>query len=116
MPASQFNVKVEQGATYILTITYKNSAGVPVDLTGYSAVMQFRDAETGRMFLSASSDDGAITLNTVGVIAVRINHARTKQIGAVGQGEYDLFLHYPGDTQVDKLLFGDVEIDYAVTK
>jgi len=41
--AQTYNIHVDQGSTYTLTVTYTTSAaGVNVDLTGYEARMQVR--------------------------------------------------------------------------
>ena len=37
---NQFNIDVKQGATFQLTITWKDSAGTAIDLTGYTARAQ----------------------------------------------------------------------------
>ena len=42
MAAGKYHLIIEQGATLNLEIQYKDSAGTPVDLTGYSGKMQIR--------------------------------------------------------------------------
>lgn len=37
MPASQYNFSIEQGSSFRLSITYKDSDQNPIDLTGYCA-------------------------------------------------------------------------------
>jgi len=39
---NQFNIDVKQGATFQLTITWNDSAGTPINLTGYTARAQAR--------------------------------------------------------------------------
>jgi len=40
--AQTYNIHVDQGSTYTLTVTYTTAAGAGVDLTGYEARMQVR--------------------------------------------------------------------------
>jgi len=42
MAAGKYNLLIEQGATYQVEIQYKDSAGVAVDLTGYSGKLHTR--------------------------------------------------------------------------
>lgn len=114
MTARKFDTDVEQGATYILKLTYKDGTGALLDLTGHSVQMQIRESVGGRILASASTANGRITVNNVGVIFVKIPptaFADTKHT----RGVYDLFLTYPDGT-VDKLIYGDVTIKPAVTR
>jgi hypothetical protein len=42
MPAAQYDFTVEQGTTVVKAFIWKDSEGVPVDLTGYTARMHLR--------------------------------------------------------------------------
>lgn len=57
------DVTIEQGGVLDETFLLKSN-GVPVDLTGYSAVMTVLD-NTGAVVHTASSDNGQITINGV---------------------------------------------------
>ncbi len=62
MAAALYDITIEQGAQFVLPLTWttRNADGTPgdpVDLTGYTAKMQIRDAE-GTVLVDLSTDDG----------------------------------------------------------
>lgn len=115
MTARKYDISIEQGATFLMTLTYKNAAGVPINLTGYGATMQVREAVAQRVFASASTGNGRITVNGSGQIAISVAASETAAI-EVTRGVYDLFLQAPGGNPVEKLLYGDVIINPSVTR
>lgn len=115
MTARKFDISIEQGATFVMTLTYKDDTGTPIDLTGYKVEMQVRDKVGGRIFMSANTANGRITVNTVGQIMVRVPHTETREIQLV-YGVYDLFLHNATDDFVEKLVFGDAIVGPSVTR
>ena len=42
MTAGIYNATIDQGATWSVTVTYTDSTGAPINLTGYTAAMQVR--------------------------------------------------------------------------
>lgn len=44
MAAGKYSFTIEQGSTVEIPLVYKDSAGVPVNLTQYSSKMQIRDS------------------------------------------------------------------------
>ena len=42
MTAGIYNATIDQGATWSVTVTYTDSNGAPINLTGYTAAMQVR--------------------------------------------------------------------------
>jgi hypothetical protein len=40
--ASVYNTTIDQGADWYVNFTYQDSAGVAINLTGYTAAMQLR--------------------------------------------------------------------------
>ncbi len=44
MAAGKYSFLIEQGATLSFELQYKDSAGTPIDLTGYIARMQIRSS------------------------------------------------------------------------
>ena len=57
--AQTYNIHVDQGATYSLTINYVNSAGVAIDLTGYDARMQVRETVSSTTVLATYTTPAA---------------------------------------------------------
>jgi hypothetical protein len=115
MTARKYDIAIDQGATFELAMVYKDAAGVVVNLTGYTVAMQIRASVGGKMFASATTANGRITVNASGNIAIAIPAAETANIN-VEQAVYDLFLHAPGGDPVKKLLYGDAVVNPSVTR
>lgn len=64
MPATNYNIQIEQGIPYSQEFIVKNADGSNKDLTGYTARMQFRVAYSSESpSLEATSANGKIVLN-----------------------------------------------------
>lgn len=114
MPAAQYDITIEQGATWTLELVWK-SGGVPVPLAGYTARMQVRKSHSAADALLSLSTGAGITLGPAdGAIACV---ALAEQTAAINSrtGVYDLELVAPGGA-VTRLLQGTVTIDPQVTR
>lgn len=117
MAAGRHRIKCEQGATFRLVATYKDSTGDPVDLTDCSARMQVRrstDSDAVLLDLTSEGVDAAIALGAGGQILVTVGAENTAELPA-GRFVYDLELISAG-LEVDRLLEGDFVVDPEVTK
>ena len=116
MAAAKYDIILEEGATFQLTLTWKDSADTPVNLTGYSAAMQVRRYITAdTALLDVSSVGGEITLGgAAGTIEVVIPAAETADLTGE-QAVYDLEVT-DGSGIVTRLLYGDCEIRREVTR
>ncbi|CAB4130887.1 hypothetical protein UFOVP121_42 [uncultured Caudovirales phage] len=116
MPAAIYDITIEQGATFTLSLVWKDSAGTPIDLTGWQARMQVRPAyHSDVVFLSLSSPSGGITLGgTAGTIEVVGSAAATAAIDG-RKAVYDIELVAPGGA-VTRLLQGAAVISPEVTR
>jgi hypothetical protein len=114
--ASTYNLLIEQGATFTLSLVWRDSEGDAVDLTGYSARMQVRPSVTSEdVLLTLDSDGNGITLGgNTGAVAVLATAAQTELIAAK-RGVYDLELE-AADGTVTRLLQGAVTISPEVTR
>ena len=120
MPATNYDIIIEQGATFTLQLVYKTSAGVAVDLTGYSARMQVRESYPAASpllsFTSAAS--GGITLGgAAGTILIEASDETTAAIDTRQTiwGVYDLEL-VPPDGKALRLLEGAAQIRPEATR
>ena len=115
MTARKYDIEVEQGATFVLKLTYKDGSGLPISLIGYSAQMQVRESVGGRILAQGSTADTRITVDALGVILIKIPHT---DIAATAQqrGVYDLFLQSPDASLRTKLLYGGVTFTQSVTR
>ena len=61
--ADNYKISIDQGATYSLALTYKDSAGAAINLTGYTAAMQIRSSyESTTTVLSLTSSAGIVII------------------------------------------------------
>lgn len=117
MPAKKLDITIEQGATFVMNLTWKNPAGSPVNLTGYTAKMQARlkYSDTAAL-VTFSTTDGTITLGgaagTVAVSGLATMSGITKPV----IGVYDLELTETSTGKVTRLLQGRAFISPEVTK
>ena len=115
MAAADYNLLIEQGATFELSIIWKDDNDTPIDISGYSARMQIRKTYDSDPVISLTNDsDGGIVLGGVaGTIAITIDADTTDDIEIL-RGRYDLELEFNG--VVTRLLQGIVNISREVTK
>jgi hypothetical protein len=109
------DIVIEQGATFSLPVVWKDSAGDPIDLTGWSARMQIRKSKRATDVLhEATSTGGDIVLgDAAGTIVVTIEATDTAAF-TWKRGVYDLELI--DGTTVYRLLEGAVEVSPEVTR
>lgn len=90
MPAANLDLIIQQGETWARTLTWKNPAGTPYDLTGYTARMQIRltaDSASPVIELNTSptGSQGSITLGgALGTIALLLSAALTAGMSFTG--------------------------------
>lgn len=115
MTARKFDIEIEQGATFKMDLTYRNTLGALVDLSLHDAYMQVRERVGAPVLCSMTVENGRIVLTSTGDIRVRIPASETSKIG-VERCVYDLFLVAPAAAEVDKLLYGDAAVALSVTR
>ena len=113
MPAANYDILIEQGATYRQDFVWKDSAGDPIDLSTYTARMQVRKLKTEELLLNLAEGTG-ITLGNDGSIEVEVSATVTETLPVVC-GRYDLELE-DSNGIVTRLLQGDVTISAEVTR
>ena len=112
MSASTYDITIEQGATFSLLITYRDTAGALVDLTGYTAKMDIRTAVGGSLIKTISTASGGITLGgAAGTITLAISATDTAAI--TSNGVYDLEL--TSGSTVTRLIQGGMTLSREVT-
>ena len=120
--ANQYNIVVEQGATFSLTITYKDSDGAAIDLTDTDARMEIRQEYTSASALvtltsaagGSGNTSGILTGGTAGTIVVVISDTETKALTAPATNVYDLEL-VTADGAVTRLIEGKATVSPGVT-
>lgn len=115
MTAANYNLTIEQGATWSLPITWTDQNNNPINLTNYTASMQIRSAIGGTVFASLNTTNGYVSLGgTAGTITLTLPPSVTSNMPPTTGGVYDLFLSTSGGT-VTRLLTGTVTVVAAVT-
>lgn len=101
MPAGKLKLPpIEKGATYRHTLIWKDSANVPINLTGCTAKLQARaDTSSTTVLVELSTSNSRIILTPLeGKIELYISDEDTTTIQGLG-AVYDLEIYHPnGDT------------------
>jgi hypothetical protein len=113
--AGTYNMIADQGATFDRVITWKDSNGAVINLTGYTAKMQVRTAtDATTSLIELSTTNGRITLGgALGTITLNVAAADMNFAGGVYQ--YDLELT-SGAGVVTRLIMGSFTMRAEVTK
>jgi hypothetical protein len=99
-----------------LTVTWKDSAGTAINLTGYSARMQVRETYSSTSTIVSLTNGSGITLGgAAGTIAIAISATTTAALTAPFSGVYDLELVSAGGV-VTRLLQGAATVSPEVTR
>jgi hypothetical protein len=126
MSAGRFDITLEQGSTFDLPLRYRAPSGTAVDLTGYTARMQVREAPASSVFVefnSALTANGFILLNgsaedredgANGNVRVFMTAANTAALPRFA-GRYDLELD-DGTGYVIRLLEGQFRVEPEITR
>jgi hypothetical protein len=116
MSASRYDITIEAGATFSLQVTWKDPAGNPIDLSGYSARMKVKSAFGGTTYFSLTHASGIVLGGVAGTIGVTISATATAT--AIGSSPvtavYDLELESGGGT-VTRLIEGKAFLKPEVT-
>ena len=112
MAAANYDLTIDQGSTFVIDITVKESGSVK-DLTGYSARAQMRSTKTAATV--AASFSCSIPIPTNGIVKMELP-ATTSSAMQAGLFFYDLEIHTAGDAIVKRLIEGKVTLNQEVTR
>lgn len=114
MLAGQYDITVEQGSTFSLTLTYKDQRGYVIDLTDHTARMQLRPSVgSSTIALELTTANGRIAIDGAqGKITLQIG--ATDTAGLSGTGVYDLEL--VNGAVVQRILEGTYSVSPEVTR
>lgn len=128
MAAGAYNIVIEQGVSYGLSILYADSGNIPIDLVAFSCARMQWDVNNGQsyQFITTNTNDSLYyfsleTPTDSGIISFKIPASITAGYDFT-TANYDLELEsisdfYPsGGPQVIRLLQGTVSILPEITK
>ena len=115
-PAGTYNITADQGATFTRQLTWKDSAGSAVNLTGYTARMQLRSSidASGAAVLDLTTENNRIVLGgTAGTIDLSVS---ASTMGSVSPATYVYDLEMVSGLVVTRLVQGTFEVRGEVTR
>ena len=116
MSAAIYNATIDQGATWTLEVVYKNEAGTPINLTGYTAALQIRQNyyDTTALITLTSPSNGIVITGATGKINITMTNVQT---GGLDEGfyVYDLEITSSGGI-VTRLIQGQFTVSPEVTR
>lgn len=107
-----YDLTIVQGATLDLLLTYKDSAGVVINLTGYTARLKIRTAVAGTEVVSLTEADGLVLGGAAGTIRIQRSATQTAAY-TFTRGVYDLELI--SGAVVSRIIEGNVLVRLEVT-
>lgn len=105
----KYDITIHQGATFELSLQYKDSLGNPVDMSGYTVAAQLWN-RLGTVKLS--DFDFSWTAQASGSFGLKLSSSVTS--GITEQGQYDVLVTEPGGDKF-YLLQGNAYIDLGLT-
>lgn len=117
MASATHDIIVEEGSVFELFFEYRDCNEALIDLTGYTAQMQIREAKDDVSFLVEVTETSGITLGgAAGTVLIRIAANITNALN-FSKGVYDVELSEAGDsTKTRRVLEGKVKFSKQVTK
>lgn len=119
MAAGVLDLVIEQGVTFGMTVTVKDSSGTPVNITGYT--FRGKIKESAQDVSAVEEFTCTITDAVNGIFTVGLTAAETAAIAATG-ATYDTYSSYVYDiemvdtsTFVTRLLNGALRVSPEVT-
>ena len=114
--AQNYSFVIDQGADWYLNLDYKDSAGAAINLTGYTASMQFRltvSSTTSALTLTSSS--GIVITGATGNLAIHATAAQTAALEDSAKYDYDLEITSPSGV-VTRLIQGVASVSSQITR
>ena len=114
--ASTYNINIDQGATYTLAISYKDSNNAAINLTNYTAAMQLRAtySSVDAVLSLSSPSNGIVITGATGLISITITDTQTAALSA-NSFVYDLEITSPSNVKT-RLIQGSATISPEVTR
>jgi len=115
MTAGIYNATIDQGATWTVVVTYEDSTGAPINLTGYTAAMQVRQqysSDTAELTLTSPSG-GIVITGATGIVTITMTATQT---AALEEGYYVYDVELTSGSFKDRLIQGQLTVAPEVTR
>jgi hypothetical protein len=112
MSAARYNLVIDQGSDFAVDFTISEDGAVK-NLTGFSARAQMRSTKLSSTI--AATFTCTISNPSSGVIRMSLPHTTSSALTA-GRFYYDLEIYTSGNTAVNRLLHGEVEVTQEITR
>lgn len=119
MPASKYDFSIEQGSSFKLSLIYKNSGEIPINLTNWCARLVWTTNEGVIQTFSTTNIDYSIykfeIFGSEGKLLLQIP-ASTTNLFTFNNAKYDLEIESPtemyagGGNEIVRLLYGTIKI------
>lgn len=117
MPTAKYNISIQQGSKYELSIQARNADNTVMDLTGYSGRMQVRPTMNSILvLLEASTANGRIAINAPGGIVTVTVGADVTALLNWNVAYYDLEIFTVDPANVKRLIEGYASLSREVTR
>lgn len=120
MPASVYDLYIEQGSTFRMRIRLYDADSQPLDITGYTARSQIRQSiSTNTIIHEMTTENGGIAVTgPSGYLDIAITDLKTQAFKFTSPAVWDLELVAPvaANSVVSRLLKGNVYLDPEVTR
>lgn len=113
MKAAKYDLVINQGATFGITVTIKQKNGLPLDLTGYTGKGQIREALESPIVVADIEVD-ITNPRKNGQVLLKLSAEQTKRLNFI-YGVYDVKLTTPRN-EIMRVLQGKVIVDREVTQ
>jgi hypothetical protein len=125
MPASKYDFPIEQGTSFKLSLIYKDSNKVPIDITDWCArLIWTTDEDVVWTFSTTNMDYSNYKFDIIGAegkLLLQIPATTTNQF-TFSKAKYDIELETPDDMyagggkEIIRLLFGTVKITHRFSE
>lgn len=118
MAAGEYNIQIEQGATFKRTFRLKDATDTPINITGAKFKAQIRKkANDSEVVITLNSPDEIVITNAAqGEFRLFISHTVTSTFPDK-EYEWDMFIEWPSDpVEVDRIIYGVVEFISNITE
>ena len=115
MAAGNYDIIVDQGSDYTLSVTVKDDSTTVSDLTGYSARAHIRPAKASDTLTASFTCTVDTSSPATGIVEMTLPNSVSKNIAA-GSYFYDLEIFTASDAIVKRIIQGKVKVTQEVTR